>query len=71
MAAANLQPIIDEVTKLTSAVDSVEALLTKLTTLILAAPTLAEAKAVASAIQSEHEQISAAVVANTPADEPA
>lgn len=70
MAKVNLQPIIDEVEPLRSAVDSAETLLTSLSNQVLNAVTLEDAKAVAREIQSHREELAAAVLANTPQEPP-
>lgn len=67
MASVLLDPIRQQVQRLTTVVDSNKALLTLLTNQILAAPTLAEAQAIATEVQSQVDELSADVVANTPA----
>ena len=68
MAVSILQPIIDEITELTTVVASTELLLVRLKTAVDAAPTLEEARAVVQLAFDQRTKLSAAVVANTPAE---
>lgn len=68
MASVILDPIREQVQRLTTVVDSNKALLTLLTEKILAAPTLEEARAIAMEVQGQVEELSADVVANTPVE---
>ena len=67
MASTLLDPIREQVSRLTTVVDSNKALLMLLTEKILNAPSLEEAQAIATEVQSEVDELSADVVANTPA----
>ena len=64
--ASVLDPIVAQIEPLVSAVDAAGALLVDLATRVKAAPTLADAQAVADAILAQKDELTAAVVANTP-----
>lgn len=68
MPSTLLDPIREQVSRLTTVVDSNKALLTLLTEKILNAVSLEEAQAIAKEVQDQVDELSADVIANTPVE---
>jgi len=70
MASANLQPIVEQVTRLTTVTASVLAAFAAQNEKIQAAGTLEEAQAIAQQFADQSQVLADAAVANTPSDTP-